>query len=477
MNKQPNLVLIMCDQFRGDAIAYKGHPDVLTPNLDTLAQNGVNFNHMYSATPSCIPARVTLFTGKQAKHNKRVGYEEGIPWNYENMLPQLLSDAGYQTQAIGKLHVHPPRRTCGFNHVLLHDGHLSYYRNSELPYHLHQSVHDDYLRFLKNEKGIDADVTETGIDPNSWIARPWPYEERLHPTNWVTTESIDFLRKRDRDRPFFLMSSYVRPHQPFDAPQPFFDYYKGKALREPFVGNWEKDEKTNEFGFIKNSIYGTHQKMHQQLAMEGYYACISHVDHQIGRLLNALQEDGDMDNTVILFLSDHGELMFDHHTYRKVFPYQGSINVPLIISAGKDVNVDSDSLVELCDILPTLLDFAGVAIPDDLDGRSLKQAVLNQVPLDRKYIHGEHAFHSQLSNQFIVTKTDKYIWYSESGVEQYFDLKNDPNELTNLIDDHDAQERIDVLRKLLIKELSGRQEGFVVDNKLTPIKNPVDTLD
>ncbi len=112
---------------------------------------------------------------------------------------------------------------------------------------------------------MDADVSETGIDPNSWIARPWPYEERLHPTNWVTTESINFLRNRDRDKPFFLMSSYVRPHQPFDAPQPFFDYYRDKELRAPFVGSWENDEKTKEFGFVKNSIYGTHQKNHQHL--------------------------------------------------------------------------------------------------------------------------------------------------------------------------------------------------------------------
>lgn len=479
--KQPNIILIVCDQFRGDALSYKGHPDVLTPNLDTLAAQGVSFDHMYSATPSCIPARVSLFSGKAAKHHKRVGYEDGIEWNYENMLPQLISDAGYQSHCVGKLHVDPPRNNCGFNSVKLHDGYLGHYRNNELPYYLHQSVHDDYLRFLKSHLGVDADVSDTGIDPNSWIARCWPHDESLHPTNWVTTESIDFLKKRDRRKPFFLMSSYVRPHQPFDAPQAFFDMYNPIELSKPHVGNWENIEKTLEHGFIKNSIYGTNHSKYRQLAMQGYYACISHVDHQIGRLLMFLEEDGTLDDSIVVFLSDHGELLFDHHTYRKVFPYQGSIKVPLIISVGKNVMSSTphqnESLVELRDILPTLVDFAGGIVPKDIDGVSLKEVLKESSVLDRTTLHGEHAFHSKLSNQFIVTNKDKYIWYSETGIEQYFDLENDPHELNNLIQQEDKQDRISELRKVLIHELEGRQEGFVENNQLKLIDNPINTLD
>ena len=209
---------------------------MLTPHLDTLAELGHSYDHMYSATPSCIPARVSLFTGKKASNHKRVGYQDGIVWDYENMLPQLLSDLGYQTQCVGKLHVHPARNNVGFNHVLLHDGYLNYYRDVTKPYYEHQENHDDYLRFLKREKGVDADVFQTGIDPNSWVACPWPYEEYTHPTNWISTESINFLRTRDRDKPFFLKASYVRPHQPFDAPQPFFDMYKDVKINKPHIG-------------------------------------------------------------------------------------------------------------------------------------------------------------------------------------------------------------------------------------------------
>lgn len=475
--KQPNILLLMCDQFRGDAFSFKGHPDVLTPNLDTLAELGHNFDYMYSATPSCIPARVSLFTGKKASNHKRVGYQDGIVWDYEKMLPQLLSDLGYQTQCVGKLHVHPARNNVGFNHVLLHDGYLNYYRDSNKPYHEHQEVHDDYLRFLKREKGVDADVTQTGIDPNAWVSRPWPYEEYTHPTNWVTTESINFLKKRNRDKPFFLMASYVRPHQPFDAPQAFFDLYDEDKLNLPHVGDWAKQSNT----FIKNSIYGTHHLRFKQLAMKGYYACITHVDHQIGRLLMALEEDQSLEDTLVVFLSDHGELLFDHHLYRKVFPYQGSINVPLIFRVGNKISetkpTNHKSLVELRDILPTLVDFAGGEIPKDVDGVSLKNTILTNNEIERNYLHGEHSFHSQLSNQFIVTKTDKYVWYSETGNEQYFDLINDPNELVNIVDNPVFKERIDDLRNKLIKELSNRQEGFVSNNNLRIINEPVDTLD
>lgn len=116
-------------------------------------------------------------------------------------------------------------------------------------------------------------------------------------------------------------------------------------------------------------------------------------------------------------------------------------------------------------------------IPQDIDGKSLKESLLMNQELDRDYLHGEHAFHSKLSNQFIVTKTDKYVWYSETGVQQYFDLEKDPKELINEIDNPIYQERINELKNLLINELEGRPEGFVKNNDLVVIDKPVDTLD
>lgn len=480
--KQPNILLLMCDQFRGDCLSYAGHPDVKTPYLDTLASDGAFFDRAYSSCPSCIPARAALFTGKSQEHHGRVGYEDGIDWNYDHMLAEEFSTHGYQTQCVGKMHVHPARKHCGFQGLRLHDGYLGYYRDASIPHFQHQTVTDDYLYDLKNALGSHADFNASGPECNSWVTHPWIYEERLHPTNWVTEESIRFLETRDRTRPFFLMSSYVRPHQPFDAPASYFDLYKDKELRAPACGDWDDTASTEQFGYRKDSIYGCNDAEQQHNAMAGYYACITHVDHQIGRLLSALMESGEYDNTVILFLSDHGELLFDHHLYRKVFAYEGSTHIPLLFHVGKNVcpskPIRSNTITELRDILPTLLDFADIPVPEGVDGFSLMPEIVGKPKEEqnnREYLHGEHNFHSGLSSHFIVTETDKYIWYSEKNTEQYFDLRKDPREEHNAIADEAYQSRIAYLRALLIQELDGREEGYSdgvsLQSGCTPVAN------
>lgn len=248
----------MTDQLRADCLGYAGHPDVKTPYLDTLASRGVIFDHTYSACPSCIAARAALHTGREQSHHGRVGYEDNQPWNYTHTMAGELSKAGYYTQCVGKMHVHPLRNYLGFHNVELHDGYLHCARYGSVPYRESQFVADDYFHWLKQELGTDADVTDTGLDCNGWVARPWTHEEKYHPTNWVTGRSIDFLRRRDPRIPFFLMASYLRPHPPFDAPRHYFDLYSGKDLRPPFVGSWETDEYLKRDGRIFDSYIFPH---------------------------------------------------------------------------------------------------------------------------------------------------------------------------------------------------------------------------
>lgn len=256
MANRPNVLLIMCDQMRGDCLGIDGHPDVKTPYLDTLAADGMLFENAYSACPSCIPARASLFTGRTPAGTGRVGYKDGVAWEYDHMLAQEMRDGGYQTAVVGKMHVHPPRLGCGFEYMRLHDGYIGHCRKANLPYWMHQNVSDDYMRFLKDELGEFADVNGTGVENNSWITHPWAYEERLHPTNWVVDESIRFLETRDRTRPFFLMTSFVRPHPPFDAPQTYFDLYRDMELRAPAVGDWDDAGATERDGMILDSVHG-----------------------------------------------------------------------------------------------------------------------------------------------------------------------------------------------------------------------------
>lgn len=461
--RQPNILLIMTDQMRGDCMGTAGHPDVKTPNLDHLAACGVRYTNAYTACPSCIPARCALHTGLKQEHHGRVGYQDRVPWQYPVTMAGALAKAGYYTQCVGKMHVHPLRNLMGFHNVELHDGYLHAYRNGNVPYVENQRIADDYFYWLKTQLGIDRDVTDMGLECNSFTARPWMYEERLHPTNWVTDRSIDFLRRRDRSMPFFLMASYLRPHPPFDAPEYFFSMYRDMELTPPPIGDWADADRLRRLGRFTDADTGSCDPELMRQARIGYYACISHLDNQIGRLLDALRDDGCHQDTVILFTSDHGELLGDHHTFRKTRPYQGSIHIPLLMARVPRIKPGSvsDRLTELRDILPTLTELAGVDTPEGVDGVSLLQDP------DREYLHGEHSG-GDLGNHYIVTKTDKYCWFTQSGREQYFRLDKDPKELHDAIEEPDCQERIAHLRSLLIQELTGREEGYTDGLRLIP---------
>lgn len=153
--------------------------------------------------------------------------------------------------------------------------------------------------------------------------------------SWVVDESIRFLETRDRMRPFFLMASFVRPHSPFDAPAEYFEMYYGKELVEPALGDWVDRSLTESDGMVIDSVHGRHDAELRHQAMAGYYACITHIHHQIGRLVTALEPDATCTNTVVVFTSDHGEMLFDHEKFRKVLPYEGSPRVPLIVRCGR----------------------------------------------------------------------------------------------------------------------------------------------
>lgn len=479
--KRPNILLIMTDQLRGDCLGIAGHPDVKTPYLDTLAAQGTLFSHAYTACPSCIAARAALHTGMSQEHHRRVGYRDGIPWRYEHTMAGELAKAGYYTQCVGKMHVAPLRNYLGFHHVELHDGYLHAARRFDMPYQQSQFVADDYFYWLRQQKGADADVTVSGIECNSWIARPFPYEEKYHPTNWVTDRCLDFLRRRDPDMPFFLMASYLRPHPPFDAPACYFDLYRDRALTPPHVGDWADAGLLRERGRVFDSLTGPEDPELIRQAQIGYYACITHLDHQIGRLLMALHDFGVRDNTVILFTSDHGEELCDHHHFRKSLPYEGSTHIPLILSGNPGLTGLTPGSVcrrvaELRDIMPTLLEIAGADVPDSVDGQSLLPLLQTDcvprlagggadAPAHaegtgwRTWLHGEHVYGS-LSNHYIVTETDKFCWFSQSGREQYFQLSTDPHELHDRIGDPSCRDRIAWLRGLLIDVLKDRPEGF-----------------
>lgn len=477
-----NLLLITVDQMRGDCLSAAGHPVVETPNLDKLANNGVFFRNAYSATPSCVPARAAIFTGMSQQSHGRVGYMDRVPWKYHHMLPGELAAAGYHTQCVGKLHVYPTRNLCGFHNVVLHDGYMHYNRDkSRVKASEHYDQCDDYLHWLRRQAGVDQDLIDHGLDCNaSTVTRPWHLEEKYHPTNWAVTESIDFLRRRDPSKPFFLWSSFVRPHPPFDPPQVYFDMYKDIDIPSPPIGNWVNEAAAASGNTSPETAFGKLKGSRLKRAQAAYYALITHLDDQIGRLMSALYEHGVLDNTVILFTSDHGEMMGDHHYFRKSLPYEGSAKVPfLLYDPGNRLSlkqgIQVDRVVEMRDIMPTLLEAAGVPVPESVDGTSVLPLCRGEASAWREYLHGEHSL-GDLSNHYITDGTMKYIWYSQSGHEQLFHLKEDPQEVNDLASSSSMASELAKWRSILVQELAGREEGYSNGTALIPGRPPVACL-
>ncbi len=456
---KPNVVLILVDQMRRDVLGVCGHPLSPTPTLDMMKRHGTLFTRAYSAVPSCIAARAAILTGLSQRSHGRLGYQDGVPWNYPNTIASVFAEAGYHTQAVGKMHVHPARNLLGFHNVVLHDGYLHFTRNQEKTSGETFAQTDDYLHWLRQQLGQDYDLTDIGLDCNSWVARPWHLAEQYHPTNWCAQQSIDFLRRRDPGKPFFLMSSFVRPHSPLDPPPYYFDLYANRSgdIPAPLMGDWTCERDAEQRGLDIDALEGDIPPDALRRARAAYLGHVTHIDHQINRMLMAFREYGLMQSTIFLFASDHGDLLGDHRLFRKALPYEGSAGVPLILYDPANLlhapqNQTVDAVAELRDIMPTLLDAAGIGIPDSVEGKSLLPLVRHEANAVRTWLHGEHAFGAR-SNHFLITPRDKLAYFPETGREQYFDLIRDPLELHDAIGDVDCQARVAELREGLRREM------------------------
>lgn len=469
----------MTDQHRGDALGAdpacptdsRGDPFVHTPNIDSLVENGALFSRAYSPAPTCVPARRCLWTGQTPATN-------GCPnwvtdeWDFENTLPEAFRNAGYQTRLAGKTHSHPPRNHFGFEEMELHAG-LGSPRSHE------HGFFDDYDEWLRDRSDGEYDENSHGLDRNSWDPRPWHRPEHEHPTNWTTNRALEFIEKRDPTRPFFLTVSYVRPHQPFDPPQPYWDMYVNRDLPNPDVGDWADDvvgDLIPDYPHPDAWVADLPANVIHR-ARAGYYGSITHIDHQLNRIFTDLAHRGELENTIIMFTSDHGEMLGDHHHWRKSYAYEGSARVPLVVRIPNRFEHDFklgqviEKPVGLEDIMPTLLDFADIETPSAVEGRSLRPLLLGEDDDWREYYHGEHGptYHDRDATQYLVGEDTKYIWNPVSGDELLFNLDSDPGELENLADDPEHDGTVEAWRNRLIDLLADRPEGFVRDRSLQTV--------
>jgi len=290
----------------------------------------------------------------------------------------------------------------------------------------------------------------------------------------VTTQAVDFLRRRDPRKPFYLNVSYHRPHPPLDPPATYLNMYEAKELPPLPVGDW-RHALPSRRSALDSPLPA--EPAQRDRARRAYYAQITFIDHQINRLIHSLWTYGCLENTCILFCADHGEMLYDHDLLSKCTPYDGSARVPFLLRFPRSWGYESETTVnapvELRDVLPTLCEVAGVPIPDSVEGRSLLPFCRGETPPWREYIHGEHAY-DDLSNQWLTDGKWKYAWYSQTGTEQLFNLEDDPRELHDAAGDRPGL--VKSWRERLIHELTGREEGYVQDGRLVVGRPPQSIL-
>ncbi len=461
--EKPNIIFIFADQWRGDCLSLTGHPVVKTPNLDAIAnQNGVIFNKAYSTCPSCVAARASVFTGLNPYNAGRIGYQDCIPWNYKNMLAQVLSDNGYQTHCSGKTHFYPQRKHCGFHSTDSYESEQNF----------GGTYVNDYNEWLRDISGGEFDSESHGLHVNSGaFARPSPMPEKYHNNSWTAETAIKFMKKRDKTRPFFLNIAFHRPHPPIDPPQTYWDMYKDKEIPDPPIGDWS--EYTDHPVESIDPPHGRLSKDDYDIACRAYYAQIAHIDNQIGRVMRAITKQGLKKHTWIVFTSDHGEMLGDHNRFRKMYALEGSSRIPMIVAPpltdGTNGVKRSDAPVAIEDVYSTILDIAQVTIPENRDGKSLLP-FLNEEPKEwREFVHGEHSGWGS-GRQFMTDGKEKYIWKTGTGKEYLFDLVNDPQEMNNLSDKPEGQERLKVWRDRMIAKLANRIDCMSDGKNLIPLK-------
>jgi len=458
--RRPHIVLLMTDQQRGDCLGCTGNRAIRTSHVDAIAADGATFTRAFTSVPSCTPARTGLLTGYAPWRHGLLGYGD-MAVRYPHEMPRMLRDAGYYTFGIGKMHFHPQRNLHGFDGALLDES-----GRVESP-----DFVSDYRQWFR-ERAPALDPDATGIGWNEHRAGTYLLAEDLHPTSWTGQTAVEFIERYDKPSPLFLMASFARPHSPYDPPRRYLDMYADAAIPPPVHGAW--DAPFGRFPMTPDAAFGDFGVDHAIRARRHYYASVSFIDDQIGRIVSALRRRGMYDNALILFVSDHGDMLGDHNHWRKTYPYQGSSRVPCVVKWPSGMKADIrrgatlDQCVELRDCLPTMLDAAGVTIPAEIDGKSLLTLIRKPRASWRSQIDLEHATCYRPENDWaaLTDGREKYVFNFFTGGEQLFDLVDDPGETRDLAAGAAWRAASAPWRDRLASHLAERGDGWVMDGRL-----------
>lgn len=457
--KRPNILILYTDQQRWDALGANRNQDIITPNLDMLASEGVNFRRHFVQNPVCMPSRISMLSGR---YPSSLGITHmGVPVPAElTTLPHMLKQYGYRTANIGKLHFLPhanrdhrlPHPAYGFDHLeiadepgVYEDAYRAWVRR-KAPEQL-----DDIsagipplTRVWQRAMGLDDGIVHPG-DPEGRYdfdrAIPFAADENLTHSAFVGEQTSKFIDQTGEE-PFLCIAGFYSPHAPWMVPQKYLDLYDAENISLPeFPGSIN----------VQRPVEAEAPFSDAQLrrARHGYYAMISEVDHYVGRILDSLEANGQRNDTIVVFTSDHGEWLGDHLRYGKGYPADDAVSrVPLMVSAPRARRGHAHhGIVEAVDIVPTLLELAGIQIPTFLPGQSLAGLI------ERGDQPGKSIALTE-GEGWKALRTDSYRYLVHlDGRENLWDLDADPGEYHDVAASADYRGALADCRKTLLQRL------------------------
>ena len=443
MSEFPNIVLITGDHLRWDHVAANGNDAIVTPHMDRLVREGTTFRYHFTVGVACAPNRASLMTGRYPHAHGVINNGIKMPQD-EVTLTHVLRDAGYYTGQMGKLHFWPhkdrdhrePHPPYGFHQMRLSD--------EPGPYD------DAYGRWLwaqGKEVREKARVNMPGDRPQ---LEHYVFEGEDHTTHasWVATETLTFIEDtlaRHPGRPFFVHAGFYPPHPPLNPPASALEPYQGRALPPRRYSADEVGYLPSRLARSKTALLETPEETWDSYRRY-FYAMVTHLDHNIGRIMEAVEQAGIQNRTIFVITSDHGDYLGDHNLVSKsARPYDGALRIPLIFRGpGVPANVAIDELVEISDVMPTLLAMLGIPPPKGNQGMSLVPTMKGEPGRDLIYMQA-------MTNRMIRTKNAKY-WIDDIGEEVLFDYSTDPYELRNVAHAESHSDLLDEMRVLLLRK-------------------------
>jgi len=437
-NGRPNILFITTDYQAGEDLPATGSPFLQMPNVDRLCGEGVIFENFYCTAPICTPARYTLITGQYPHtHGQWDNYSRWVPED-SPILMEELGRGGYQTVGIGKMHFHAWDRMAGFDRRIIADN-----KGNDKSANL---LRDDYARFLEKHGLTRWSYLQKQWQTDLFGVYDWPYHERFHIDHFVGEQTVNFIRNGNLKAPWFNWVSFNGPHNPWDPPSQYSDPYKRMELPAARLHPEELNNKPADHTRLRYNYTRQVSDRLDQVSPDkqtelihriraGHYGGLSFIDHQIGRIIEALEVSGQLENTIIIYSADHGCQLGDHHLIHKGVFYERSAAVPFVVWGPDRFSPKRElSYGGFVDLFPTLLSLADIPITDrlekKLEGRDLSP-VLEGQPESAK----QEEFLEIRHGTAIVTDQWKYSIYPRDGYGELYDRKEDPDELYDLFND------------------------------------------